>query len=210
MADDEPLYEVVAGELARGEVRQGLWVKALASSDYEERKAKAVYIRLRVNSLKQELSDALAQARQRQRARIQYQRNAEHERRLQELDTRVAALAPLAESRNRIRRFAFWAGLAAGVLSAFVAHLSAPRSNDGAVDLAMFVLVGSVGGPLGWSVGSVARWLMPSQRRLDREEREIKELRAKLTTDPIQRFLETAVGWLVSSAVLGFFLLKYL
>jgi len=52
MADDEELYEKVAAELAAGEVRVGLWTKALAESGGgDETHTRAAYIRLRVDQL---------------------------------------------------------------------------------------------------------------------------------------------------------------
>ena len=53
-AEDERLYEVVAQELDRGERRPGLWAKATADSDGSEDKAGSLYIKYRVQSLKDE------------------------------------------------------------------------------------------------------------------------------------------------------------
>lgn len=51
---EEQLYEQVVGELTKGQRRNGLWAKALADSDGQEGKAKALYIQYRVQSLKDE------------------------------------------------------------------------------------------------------------------------------------------------------------
>ena len=51
---EEILYECVATELSNGEQKAGLWAQALAETDYDEKKAKAKYITLRVQSLKDE------------------------------------------------------------------------------------------------------------------------------------------------------------
>lgn len=51
---DEQYYEAVARELSQGGMRPGLWTKALASCEYDEQRAKARYIQLRVESLKAE------------------------------------------------------------------------------------------------------------------------------------------------------------
>jgi len=51
---EEKLFEYVALEIQRGIRRQGLWAKALAQSDGSEERAKSSYIRLRVQSLKDE------------------------------------------------------------------------------------------------------------------------------------------------------------
>jgi TPR repeat protein len=52
---DEAYYEVIARELAEGTVRSGLWVKALAEASYDEPRAKARYIELRLEALKIEV-----------------------------------------------------------------------------------------------------------------------------------------------------------
>ena len=51
---EEKLYEDVVQELNQNIRRDGLWAKALASSDGSEEKAKSTYIRLRVQSMKDE------------------------------------------------------------------------------------------------------------------------------------------------------------
>lgn len=52
---DELLYEFVANELANSMVKQGLWTKALSESDWNESKAKASYVRMRIAQLREEL-----------------------------------------------------------------------------------------------------------------------------------------------------------
>jgi hypothetical protein len=51
---EEQLYEQVVNELSNGQRRNGLWAKALANSDGAEEKAKALYIKYRVQSIKDE------------------------------------------------------------------------------------------------------------------------------------------------------------
>lgn len=52
---DEVLYEQVVIELATGEKRLGLWAKALSDSLGDEQKAKGLYIRYRVQSIRDEI-----------------------------------------------------------------------------------------------------------------------------------------------------------
>jgi hypothetical protein len=52
---EEKIYEKVYEEVASGVKREGLWFKALSESDGEETKAKALYVKLRVRSLIDEL-----------------------------------------------------------------------------------------------------------------------------------------------------------
>lgn len=51
---DEQLYAQVVAELSAGERRDGLWGKALAHSDGTDDKARGLYIKYRVQSLKDE------------------------------------------------------------------------------------------------------------------------------------------------------------
>jgi len=51
---EEQLFEQVAQELSKGEMRVGLWTQALANSNGDEEKAKAIYIQYRVQSIKDE------------------------------------------------------------------------------------------------------------------------------------------------------------
>ena len=52
---DDVLYEFVAAELANSILKKGLWTKALSDSDWVEPKAKALYVKLRVGQLRNEL-----------------------------------------------------------------------------------------------------------------------------------------------------------
>jgi hypothetical protein len=51
---EESLYEKVSQELKQGMRREGLWAKALADSDGVEERVKALYIKYRVQSIKDE------------------------------------------------------------------------------------------------------------------------------------------------------------
>lgn len=51
---EEQLYEQVVNELATGQRRNGLWAKAIANSNGQDEKAKALYIQYRVQSLRDE------------------------------------------------------------------------------------------------------------------------------------------------------------
>lgn len=51
---EEHLYELAAEEIANNQIRPGLWAKAIAESDGDDAKAKARYIKLRVETMKAE------------------------------------------------------------------------------------------------------------------------------------------------------------
>jgi len=51
---EERLYEMVMDELESGNIRKGIWGKALAASNGNDNQAKSKYLELRVESLKDE------------------------------------------------------------------------------------------------------------------------------------------------------------
>jgi len=58
---DELLYEFVAAELSNSLLKQGLWTKALSDSNWDEPKAKALYVKMRIGQVRNELLAELAQ-----------------------------------------------------------------------------------------------------------------------------------------------------
>lgn len=56
---DEAYFEMAGEELARGSIRKGLWVKALSEALGDEKKAHAIYLRLRVESMRREAADQI-------------------------------------------------------------------------------------------------------------------------------------------------------
>lgn len=59
---DEAYFEMAGEEVARGTIRKGLWVQAMSESLGDEKKAGAIYIRLRVHVMRQEAAAAIRQA----------------------------------------------------------------------------------------------------------------------------------------------------
>jgi len=75
---DQKLYDIVAGEIRSRFVVDGLWVRAFSDADGDEAKAKAIYIKRRVEQLKAEAQDAKSAAFDRAQAEArdnQEQRN---------------------------------------------------------------------------------------------------------------------------------------
>lgn len=54
---DEMLYEFVANELSNSMLKAGLWTKALADSNWDEPKAKSLYVNMRIVQLRSELQE---------------------------------------------------------------------------------------------------------------------------------------------------------
>ena len=62
LQDEEALYEIVASEIAVRRVKKGLWAKAFAQCEGDPNRTKALYIKLRVQALKDEAAHNAWQA----------------------------------------------------------------------------------------------------------------------------------------------------
>lgn len=74
---EEEIYAQVAEELAQGKRKDSLWAKALAESDGIENKAKSLYIKYRVQSIKDEIEVSEKNEKQRQEAKKATQQKKE-------------------------------------------------------------------------------------------------------------------------------------
>jgi hypothetical protein len=72
--EEEWLYEFVATELEQGAMRKGLWAKALAETEFDDPRARALYMKMRVAILKMELKELAPQLTQIIDARTKLQR----------------------------------------------------------------------------------------------------------------------------------------
>lgn len=69
---EEKIYEMVSEELRSGTRREGLWMKAIAKSEGDEDRATAMYVELRVQSIKDEQEIREAAERTEKEQRTQY------------------------------------------------------------------------------------------------------------------------------------------
>jgi len=76
---EEQLYSSVTEEIERNEIHKPLWTRALANSDNDKQKAQALYIKYRVQKLKDEISDQQElqreQRRKEERAQVKVQKD---------------------------------------------------------------------------------------------------------------------------------------
>lgn len=178
METEEALYAAVGEELRQGSIRQGLWAKALAEEGYDEQRAKARYLKLRVRSLRKEIADAAYHEQVRARAHQKQQNEQAIQSGFQQLEWRAASLSKLQLARTRIRTVGFWLPF---VVASLWSVLYVKDDSTGLVGAAFSAAgVGLFAGVLGFVIAEVTRWFMPSQRQLEREESDIKESRANL------------------------------
>lgn len=69
---EEDLFDQVAGEVANNSRKDGLWTKALSESSMNEDRAKALYIKLRVDQLHVEATDLLQKLRNEEHDKLLY------------------------------------------------------------------------------------------------------------------------------------------
>ena len=67
---EELLFEFVANELEEGTLSKGLWTKALAETNFDDTRARALYIKMRVASLHAELQEIAPHLKQLDEARL--------------------------------------------------------------------------------------------------------------------------------------------
>lgn len=217
MVADESFYEHVAQELRKGEVRQGLWAKSLASTEYDQQRAKALYIRLRAEAIKQELAEAARASRQQVTAFKRALDAHRKDERLAELDSAKAALAPLVRHRTSLRRWGFWGGFcmsALGLLTLFWTWRSTEGSGGWSFDDLLFgglFVSGAalLGGFLGYVLAELLRHMMPGQWKLERSELRISQERDRLNVGLWMRTLRAAAIGTVFIAWLVYLVLKH-
>ena len=206
METEEALFAAVGEELQSGQIRQGLWAKALAEEGYDEQRAKARYLKLRVRALRKEIADAEYQDQVRAREEQKRQRSQAIESGFQNLGWRVSGLAQRKRARTRLRAFGFWFPFVVGTAVSF------PYVKDENTGLlGQFFIAAGVGlfaGVVGFLVEEITRWFMPTQRHLNREEAAIQAEHEKLDRAKMSWLERTATDlW---NLALGLALLCYL
>ena len=61
--NEEALYEIVAAEMAVRKIKKGLWAKAYAQCEGDQNRTRALYVKLRVQALKDEAAHNVRQER---------------------------------------------------------------------------------------------------------------------------------------------------
>lgn len=196
MDEEEGLYGIVAEEIERGEVRTGLWAKALAEERYDKQRAKARYMRLRLRSLREELR--AEQARKRNVERVQEEQQLQIQ--IRELDSKGASLEHFRRQRSLIHTSVFAATACFGTL---VSYLHIQISENSVGNFIASVFLGALIGSIGLLFCELFMLLSPRQRRLRREERAISVAREGLKLaqkSKLTAYLEIAVCVLVIAA----------
>ena len=90
MKKNDDYYKQVEQEIKQGKYQEGLRTRALAEAGGDENKARALYIKFRVESLKTEAAEAILNAK-RQR----------EQRRIEDLSKELAEVGPVAKKKRK-------------------------------------------------------------------------------------------------------------
>lgn len=170
MDTEEALYAAVSEEISRGQIRKGLWAKALAEEGYDDVRAKARYLKLRVRALRSELFEAVSAERTLQREEQRQQHAEAIESRFRDLGYRTASLARLRKTRRIIQFLGFWVPFLGTTILAFP-HVATDNVERAFLAIGAGFLVGMAT----LLITELARRLIPSQRHLEREEIAIRQ-----------------------------------
>ena len=127
---EEQLYEQVVIELSDGKKRHGLWAKAIADSEGSEEKAKSLYIKYRVQSIKDELS-----LYEEARAKKEEDENRERQRKI-EIQRALEREIDRKNFTNTVLRFFAFLGAAPSFLMAIGGIFTIKESGISAVVIA--------------------------------------------------------------------------
>lgn len=114
---EEQIYAQVVEELTQGKRRDGLWARAIAESEAREDKAKSLYIRYRVQSIKDEIKVS-EKARKAEEERQATTRAIEEERKKREAQAKREADSPVFDGPMTVANW-FWLFLFLGVMFSF-------------------------------------------------------------------------------------------
>jgi hypothetical protein len=169
MKKNDDYYRQVEEEIKQGKYQEGLRTRAIAEADGDENKARALYIKLRVESLKTEAAEAIRDA--------QEQKELRH---LAELNSQLENMSHIIRRRRIIRIGGVIVGFTVGIVIGIV----------GKYDFLNLLFFGAIFALVGYGPAIIYRYCIPSQRYLNKIEDEKKYL----SMSPTNRFLKRW-GW---------------
>lgn len=182
--DDSQYYEVVSEEVQNGQIRPGLWAKAIAETSGDQEKAKALYLKLRVLELKAQILETKRiqenqqreredEERERQRIEAENRANQEHQeevRRAHELEVKERRLRKFKETRQALQFLSvIFAGPGAMLIGVFLG-----------LDIYKTLILGLLGTVIGFGAVTIALNLLPKQRHYIQEAARIEQERERL------------------------------
>lgn len=174
MKKNNDYYKQVEKEIREGKYEEGMRTRAIAEASGDENKARALYIKFRVRSLKREAANLMRK-----------EKEEEEQERLAELNIQLENLSPVARRRKIIRIVGVSGGFGIGIVVGIILIVSL-QVPTGIEDLLLEVLsFGGLGACLGYVSADVVRGFMPSQCRLS----EIEKQKKYLKISPISRFI---------------------
>ena len=167
MKNNDDYYKQVEQQIKQGEYQEGLRTRAIAEADGDENKARALYIKFRVESLKTEAAETIRGAK-----------GQKKRQRLAELNLQLENLSHIIRKRKMIRISGIIVGFTIGIVIGIV----------GKFDLLEVLAFGAILALVGYVPAIFYR--MPTQHYL----KKIEDEKEYLTLSPTNRFLKRW-GW---------------
>lgn len=190
MKKNNDYYKQVEQEIKQGKYQEGLRTRAIAEADGDESKARALYIKFRIESFKVEEAEAVREAKEKK----------ERER-LAELNIQLENLSPVVRRRKMIRIVGIIGGFAIGIVVGIIVIFSfqIPIGIYRIEELLLSVFFfGGLGACFGYVLADIIRDFIPSQCHLDEIEKERKYLTRRVqsaclsTMSSTRRFIDRA------------------
>jgi len=178
MKESDDYFKQVEQEIREGKFQEGLRARVIAETDGNEKKARALYIKLRIKSLKAERADAIRKA----------ERQKEEDR-LAELDTELENLVPLVRRRKTFRIIGLIVGFTIGMVFGIVFFILNIIVIENALPILFFGVMGTT--CLGYFVADIILSFIPSQCHLDEIEKERKYLTGRAQSAYLSTILST-------------------
>jgi hypothetical protein len=192
MKNDADHYKQVEQEIKEGKFQEGLTTRAIAETDGDENKARALYIKLRIESLKKEAIEKIHKAKEQELKAKEF----EKQERLTELIIELENLASVSQRRRIFAIRAICGGFTIGIVFGIVLVVfSRDKNSDGW--LGVFGFFGGVFAFLGYVTDVIYRNCSPAQRYLYKIRNEMNEIKNEIRyskMSPIRRLVKRW-GW---------------
>jgi hypothetical protein len=179
MKIEDDYYKQVEQEINEGKYQEGLRTKVLVQADGDENKARVLYIKLRVESLKAEEMKAVRDAKR----QIEQEHLAKLNLQLENLSHKLENLSHIIRRRKMIHGGGIVIGFTVGIMIGIVERF----------DLAFALFIGAIFASFGYAAAIIYCYCMPTQRYLNKIEIEITKIRDEktdLSISPTRRFIK--------------------
>ena len=171
MDNEEELYRIVVEEIERGDIRKGLWGKALSEEENDHDRAKAKYIELRVNTLCNERKEIVNSEKQKDQQGESYQAQQDYIDRVNDIESRLYNIKKLQQIRTEVRILGF---ILPFIFITIMSYFALSQFETFPEKLLVSVSFSFFAGTTGFLLVEIYRWCTLSQHDLEQEEKNIE------------------------------------